>query len=401
MYVLVGLLLSIAATIELGKGTANKKTVFSILIVLLTAMLAIRYGQGSDYYGYYLQYNRINANASLFINSLYHGEFGWYILLVIANRIGMSFETFIAIISIIMMGSIGKAIKKYSPYKIWSLLILYPTFYLTYCFSTIRQGLVMSLFLGFGLNLLIEKKYFKYYILSVLLILLHKSAFILLLLPCLLHFRKCDIEKYCVFAIVFSAFLSYSGVLNRIASIFGAVEYFQVSISVMAIILRTILFVVIFMLHRENKYYGEWNDLNYSNLEDILYFIYLIGYVIYLTCAFAGTLSQRLTMPLKSVEVILLPLLLYNLMSRSEITGTKMKYLKIGTCRIVAVAMLVIFMLNVETIKNINSYIVQGNYYSWVNPLNYPYSTIFDKEHVRNYLSHFDDEVQYNWKIEN
>lgn len=394
MYVFIGLLLTIVAIIELGNGTPHKKKSFSIFILLLTVMLAIRYGQGSDYYGYYLQYIRIDVSASLFVNSLYHGELGWYILLVIANRIGMSFELFIAIISIIMMSSIGKAIKKYSPYKTWSLLILYPTFYLTYCFSAIRQGLVMSLFLGFGLDLLIEKKYVRYYVLSVLLMLFHKSAFILLLLPCLLHFRKHNIEKCCAFAVVIGVFFGYSGILDRIASVMGVTGYFQVSISVMAILLRTILFFIIFMLHRENQRFADWNNFKANNLENIFYFIYFVGYLIYLTLAFAGTLSQRMTMPLKAVEVVLLPLLLFNLMSRSRTTGTKMKYLKMGSFRILALAMLVIFMLNVETIKNINSYIDQGNYYSWVNPLTYPYSTIFDKEYIRGYLSHFDEEVE-------
>ena len=75
-------------------------------------------------------------------------------------------------------------------------------------------------------------------------------------------------------------------------------------------------------------------------------------------------------------------------------TGTRMKYLKMGSFRILASAVLVILMLNVETIKNIDSYITQGNYYSWVNPLNYPYSSIFNKDYVRRYLSHFDDEVK-------
>lgn len=393
MYVMFGLLLTILAIIEVGNGDSNKKRLFTFLILLMTVLLAVRYGQGSDYYGYYLQYSRIDSSASLFVNMLYHGELGWYMILVIANRLGFNFEVFIAILSMIMMFSIGRAIKKYSPYKIWSLLILYPTFYLTYCFSAIRQGLVMSLFLGFGLDLLLEKKWVKYYILMVVLILFHKSAIVLLFLPVLMNFKERKIGKYCVFAMFFCVFFGYSGILNRVAAAIGIAGYFNVSISVMAILLRTILFFVIYMLHHENCFYLEQTGFSINELEKTLYFIYFIGYVVYLTLAFAGTLSQRITMPLKAIEVVLLPLLLFNLKNRSKITGSRFKYLKIGKLRIAALAMLVVFMLNVETIKNINSYIEQGNYYSWVNPLNYPYSTIFDKKYIRGYLSHFDDEV--------
>ena len=394
MYVLIGLLLTILAIIEVGNGTPNKKKLFLGGWFLMTLMLAIRYGQGSDYYGYYLQYIRIDSSASLFVNSLYHGELGWYMLIVIAKRLGFCFEVFIALLSIAMMYSIGRAIKKFSPYKIWSLLIFYPTFYLTYCFSAIRQGLVMSLFLGFGLELLLEKKWTKYYILSIILILFHKSAIVLLLLPVIMHFKECRIEKYCVVAVTFGVFFGYSEILNRVATAIGIEGYFNVSISVMAILLRTILFFVIYILHRESHYYSEKNNFIIYELENSLYFIYFVGYVIYLTLAFAGTLSQRLTMPLKSVEVVLLPLLFFNLKNRRNITRSSFKYLKIGRFRIAVLAMLVVLMLNVETIKNIYSYIDQGNYYSWVNPLNYPYSTVFDKKYIRGYLSNFDDEVE-------
>lgn len=394
MYVLIGLLLTILAIIEVGNGTPNKKKLFWGFWFLMTLMLAIRYGQGSDYYGYYLQYIRIGSSSSLFVNSLYHGELGWYMLIVIAKRLGFCFEVFIALLSIAMMYSIGRAIKKFSPYKIWSLLIFYPTFYLTYCFSAIRQGLVMSLFLGFGLELLLEKKWIKYYILSIILILFHKSAIALLLLPVIMHFKECRIEKYCVVAVAFCVFFCYSGILNRVAKAIGIADYFNVSISVMAILLRTILFFVIYILHRESHYYSEKNNFIIYELENSLYFIYFVGYVIYLTLAFADTLSQRLTMPLKSVEVVLLPLLFFNLKNRRNITRSSFKYLKIGRFRIAVLAMLVVLMLNVETIKNIYSYIDQGNYYSWVNPLNYPYSTVFDKKYIRGYLSNFDDEVE-------
>lgn len=394
MYVLICLLLTILTIIEIGKSTPYKKKLFSVLIFFMTIMLAIRYGQGSDYYEYYLQYSQIDSCASLFINKLYHGELGWYILLVIANRLRLNFETFIVILSIVMMNSIGRFIKNYSPYKIFSLLIFYPTFYLTYCFSAIRQGLVMSIFLGFGLKLLIEEKYIKYCTLSVVLIFFHKSAFLIILLPILLKLKKNKIEKYCVFAVALSIVLGYSGFLNKVASIIGITRYIQISISFMAIILRTILSYIIFTLHRESKYHLEYNNCNTNKLENTLYFIYFIGYIIYLTLAFAGILAQRLTMPLKAIEIVLLPLLLLDLIKRSKMENLKIKYLKINKFRNITFVMLVIIMLNVETIKNINSYIKQGNYYSWVNPLNYPYSTIFDKNYVRSYLSHFDGEVK-------
>ena len=390
MYVMVGLLLTVASIIELEKKRTYNKFILSFALMFLTAILAFRYGQGSDYYGYFLQFNGITESASLLVNSLYHGEIGWYIILVLAKRVGMNFESFIGIISLIMMFSIGRAIKKHSPYGFTSLFLFYPTFYLTYCFSAMRQGLVMCLFLGFGLDFLFEKKYVKYYVLNVVLITFHRSAIFLLLLPLLLHFKNKRIEKYFLLAIVMSLLLGYSGILNQFATRIGIVGYFNVSISVMAIFLRLILFYIVYRLHRENRILRDDDNSAKSKKEEFFYFIYLIGFVFYITLAFAGTLSQRLTMPFKAVEVLLLPLLIQNL----DTTKTRMLHLKFGKFKILAMVMALVLMINVELVKNINSYIVQGNYYSWVNPINYPYSSIFDKDSIRSFITHFDEEVE-------
>jgi len=48
--------------------------------------------------------------------------------------------------------------------------------------------------------------------------------------------------------------------------------------------------------------------------------------------------------------------------------------------------------MNVEFTKNIYSYLEQGNYYSWVTPFDYPYSSVFDQNKIRKYISNFDGE---------
>ena len=53
---------------------------------------------------------------------------------------------------------------------------------------------------------------------------------------------------------------------------------------------------------------------------------------------------------------------------------------------------IVIAIMNVEFFKNIYSYIDQGNYYSWVSPVDYPYSSVFDKNKIKKYVSNFDGE---------
>lgn len=390
MYIILVILLSICSILELNLNLNNETKGFKAYFLLLTIILAIRYGQGTDYYNYLIQFSRVDMNASLLVNELYHGEIGWYILLILSKRIGMSFDIFICFISVIMMCSIQRGIKKHSPYKITSLLLFYPTFYLTYCFSALRQGLIMTIFIGFGLDYLLEKKYFKYYCLIAVLILFHKSSFVLLFLPIALHFKDYKIEKYLIFAVILGIVFGYTGILNRVASLIGITSYLEVSVSIMAILLRSILFFVIYKLHKINV--QSRIKLSHEDLkEDILYYIYMIGYSIFLCLAFAGTLSQRLTMPIKAIEIILLPILLYNV---KKLKGTnKFTIIKIGKLRMLFLMLLIICMVNVETIKNIDSYIEQGNYYAWVNPVNYPYSNIFNKKYIMNYIPYFNGQI--------
>lgn len=230
MYLMIGFILTILSIGEMANKVPYKKKGVILLTICLTLFLALRYGQGTDYYGYYLQYRWVEGTASLLVNSLHHGELGWYMLLVIFNRLGFSYELFIALLSVTMMLLIYRTIKRYSPYGIISLLIFYPTFFLTYCFSAIRQGLVMCLFIGFGLEFLLNRKYLKYYILVFILCFFHKSAIVLAILPIVLKFRKRKPGKWFIFAIIVAVIFGYSGMLNSIASRFGiSSDYFSAS----------------------------------------------------------------------------------------------------------------------------------------------------------------------------
>lgn len=388
MYFAIGICLTILSLIELIKKKYQDK-VFILLIFFLTLLLAFRYGQGTDYYGYYRQYVSVKFADNIFENILYHGEWGWYVLMFLSNKIGLSYEMFIALISFVMMCGIFRVINKYSPYKMISLLIFYPTFYLTYCFSALRQGLVMCLFLGFGLELLLKKAYLRYILLVMILITFHKSAIVLLVLPIALQFKGRKVAKWIIVVPIIVAILEYIGIINNIANNLGVSSYYRYSPSYLAIIARLFLFYVMSKMHKEyvKKFQQDF-------LENTLYIIYVCGFFIYISLAFTDTLSQRLSMPMKAIEIILLPILVKKMHYMESIkVPMRVMYLKIKSIKILLMLIAVIAMLNIEIVKNINSYIVQGNYYSWVNIINYPYSNIFDKDKIQKYISHFNGEI--------
>ena len=75
-------------------------------------------------------------------------------------------ENFVVLVSIFQMSMLYRFCTKYSDNPLLSFAIAYPTLYSTYFFSTMRQGLTMSIFLGLMYPLLKEKNYVPYYLLA-------------------------------------------------------------------------------------------------------------------------------------------------------------------------------------------------------------------------------------------
>ena len=103
MYILIITILSILAFIEINKraiqlgSKRNFKGFANFFWIILTVILSIRYAQGTDYVEYEAQYEFIDSNMSFFVNALYHGEIGWYMLLLLFNKAKISFDVFIIV----------------------------------------------------------------------------------------------------------------------------------------------------------------------------------------------------------------------------------------------------------------------------------------------------------------
>lgn len=378
-YITVCIFLTIISIAEYSKRKPGRKQLFNVVWFILTCMLVFRYGQGTDYYEYLLKYESVDNEGSFFVNTFYHGEIGWYILNLIGVKLGVSFFVFNGIISLVDMLMIRRFILEYSPYKVFSMLLFYPTFYLTGCYSTIRQGLAFCIFLGIGVSLLVEKKTLKYFIMIFFLTLIHTSCAALAILPLLLDIKR---NKYYLIigSIVLLMGLKYIDSYVNIEAFSG---YVGSSVSYAGIMVRVILFSVIMWLYTLPR-----QSVNQTTEhEKWLFKIYVLGFIMSLVFFNSATLSQRLTLPFKSVEVALLPLLVYRNQSYLTTIRNKVKLQKVALS-----FFLVIMIMNVEFVKNIYSYIEQGNYYTWVSPIDYPYSSVFDQSKIRKYISNFDGE---------
>ena len=388
MYIFVGVLLTIFSIVELSNKRFRKSNfVFYVLSLVLTVMLCLRYGQGTDYIEYQIQFQIINPDVETLVNQLEHGELGWFLMLLFFKKIGFNFDWFIIVLSLVMMTLTIKSIKRYSPYKILSLLLLYPTYFLTYYYSALRQGLVLCLFIFFGIKLLLEKKLFRYFLLVIVLCLFHFSAFLLFFVPLVFSLKKNVMLFLFIVAFMLSIIIGYSGLLTNIFRAVGIhTDYLKIKISVQAIALRVIIYGFVYYLYSVYLKHCVQEDLTITHLFNF----YSLGLLMFLLFSFSSNLSQRVTMPLKAIEILLIPLLLSKIRLRDwkEDLNNKSQLIHLINMSS-AISILLIVIMNIELVKNIYSYIDQGNYLSWVNPINYPYISIFNKDKIWDYISEF------------
>lgn len=352
MYFIPLVLLSIFLFFEI-QGKDKKHFWFQGAFLLLTAAICLRYGQGTDYFGY----------MDVFILRD-HGEIGYTILQSIVSYLGLSFEFMVAVIALFQMLCIYRVIMRHSPYKLFSLLLLYPTIYLTYFFSAIRQGIVIAFFLGFMVEWLLKDKWVKYLIACIILATFHSSA--LVLIPLVL-IKKID-EKILWVGLGLAAFAGIF-ILFAPAEWFafikiGAVQYHiqAIELSPMGLAERTVMFgLITFFYHKQRK---SVTFISYNQFS-VLYRIYFVSYIIAVLFFPWQLLSSRMGAMMKALEIILIPIFAYE-------SEKLRKY-------IVAVMMGYVLLM---TTKNINSYIHQNNYEGY-NVLTYPYYSIWDKEEAQ------------------
>lgn len=352
MYFIPFIVLSLFTIIEIQEKD-KRHYLFYAAFLFLTIAICFRYGQGTDYFGYMNVFLRRD-----------HGEIGYTILQEVFGALGLPFELLAAVIALFQMLCIQRGIMKYSPYKLFSLLLMYPTIYLTYFFSAIRQGIVIAFFLGFMLEWLFEDKWLKYVIACIILATFHSSA--LVLLP-LVIIKKIDNKMLWggLGAAALIGILLFFIPAEWLSFIkIGAVQYHiqAIELSPLGLAERTVMFVMITYFYHKTR--GNIQIISEEQLR-ILYRIYFCGYILAVLFFPWQLLSSRMGAAMKAVELILIPIFACE---EKQIR----KYI---------VSFMTAYVLLMTT-KNIQSYINQNNYEGY-NVITYPYYSIWDKEEAK------------------
>ncbi|MBR5581628.1 MAG: EpsG family protein [Treponema sp.] len=335
---------------------------FVFLVVLYFFFLALRYGQGTDYFNYKTLYLLNPKEYKFFFQNSYlnNTEPFFFLINIFAKNSGLTFQFVIIVCALITVFVSATFILKYSRYKLFSLFILFSNYFF-YFQSALRQSIAMVI-IAYAIYEYIQKRKIKTYIFSVVLAMMfHTTSIVGFIVPVVLGIKLKKIYNYSYF-LLFSVFLLLcSHLISRLIIFFVSFipRYSTyknyVSINVGAVVVRLILsFLVLYILRKNNV----------SDFSRKISKLYLVGNLMFFALSSISILS-RLTDYFAFLEVILFP---------NIVTKPNKKNIKLSFC-------LLISLFSALFIKDIGAALKQDHYYN-KNIFSYPYITIFNKERV-------------------
>ena len=346
-----------------------KKQNLTIIFLLITmgAMLCFRYGQGTDYFAYewlFQRYARYHTLEEIIRNPLQaHGELGFRI---VGTLFAGNYRLFIVLAAAFETVCLGIFLFRYCENRPFSLLMLLPTFWFVYCFSAVRQGIIITGFLAFGIGLIEKKKWMRYVIFILLLaFFFHMTALLFLLIPLT---KKLNL-RFIVELILPLAFMLgviiISGVFQQYLEKIPYLGYYfqraHFSISYFAIAERILTLLAVLVMYRSSR--GPFDGVHPWWIKS-----YVLAVAVYFLLMSNGLISTRFVIGFKALEVMIVPNLLKE----------KKRFWQ-------AAAAYFILLSGLMFVHNINGSIDQGSYKESVNAVNYPYISVFDKEKIWDY----------------
>ena len=283
----------------------KKKQLFFLSSSILLLFCVLRYNVGFDYDSYEYVYSKLPASFDINYDlSGITGEILFLYIFMLLKSIGVSYPIANSLIILTINLLFLRFISKHSLYKCFSLLILF-SLYFVFIFSTLRQGLSMSLFLGFAFPLLEEKKYIKYYITILILTLIHTSIVVTCILTIVMKYKN-QIKSFdlILLFVCFAIALIPNPILLNTAETIGRGEGYitSTSISYFALFNRTLLFIFIYIFCKPET--GKYANMKY---------FYFIGFLLYIVTAQSDLISSRISASIKTLDMILIPLVLHRL----------------------------------------------------------------------------------------
>jgi hypothetical protein len=210
-------LLILSFAYEIGNLKKGKNFNKFFLFLILVGLAGFRYRVGGDTYFYMLYYDYLPNLSQIFSIDLGITKFQplWLLLNAFSRSISPEFYVFQILHATIINSIIFYFFNKNTRYFFTAILMYYLGFYGYFNFEILRESLAICIFL-LSINYFVERKWAKYYLLSVVAFGFHFSAIILFVLPFL---KRIPITFPAITIIVILGILLNSIFLNFINSL--------------------------------------------------------------------------------------------------------------------------------------------------------------------------------------
>ena len=322
MYHLIGLLIFSLLFISLFYKNIEKNNLLLFIVFSFLFILAsVRYNIGTDYIYYSVFFQSVKP-LTLHPNYTFPSDYMEPLFMhivalfkyIISNPIFyFSFWSFITLLFFWL------GIKKESSNYILSVFILYCIFYHHYLFNTIRQGVVMGIFI-YSVRDILDRNFFKILFISIVSSFIHSSG-LFILLAYIISFVKVK-SRLTIFGLLFlSIFVWKSGLGEQIFTIFAIkfqnvipnlymyVKVFFYDHSLTQISQRLLLLIPLIyyypILSKDDKF-------------SKLFSIYFFGTLIYFSFGFFGLFITRINMFFRILEILLIPMLYQRIKNNNQ-----------------------------------------------------------------------------------
>ena len=303
LYLIVLLLLAAGAVLEWFKPKYQQK-IFTVCWCVTTAVVALRFGQGTDYATYEGIYRTIPAVIDLSKGYIcgFYPEMGWRLFCAFFKLFQAPFWTVTMAAAVIEMLLLGRFLKKYVPYQTTGLFLSYPVLIFVYMVSGLRQAMAICIFLGLVLPFYLEKKWIQYVIGVLIAASFHKVGYGWLVLVIAYYIPVWGMVTLTGAAMVVGLIIQIPVVEQLILGILPSYHMTQFltegSMSLFAVGERVVSFAVLLMLYiwlcRQKEEIPKWVQQ--------LFKVYICGVCFYMLMSGNAYYASRYATIFKVVE---------------------------------------------------------------------------------------------------
>lgn len=311
-YLLLLLVLIVFCFITKNDNKTRKKVAITIMVILLTLVAGLRhYMVGSDTIIYYNSYNRMATYGSALLDTSYF-EIGYNYLVLFATSLGLDFNAFLLIISLIMNIGAGVFIYKYSKQPMFS-FILFILLRLFFCeMNIMREFLAIIIFLG-SIKFVEERKFVKFLFMVILASLFHSSELFTIVIYFLYNLKLTPLKKmFFAVATALTCVFLY-GILVHATQAFGVYggyidDYF--GSNKLASIVMVIINVVVYLFFKiiRKKYSNEEQALDEAQRKRLDFYGNILFFtIIFSIIAIRISIFNRLALYYQIFDIIAIP----------------------------------------------------------------------------------------------